>query len=69
MVEHSRNLKANLALGCGFRRFSDEEALPLGSIEPGKEKQRVRTVIAAHELLPEGLQLESLGSNAQASLS
>ena len=32
----------------------------MGSVEPGKEKRRVRTVIATHELLPKGLRLESL---------
>ncbi len=43
------------------RGASSEQALPLGSDDPRKEKRRVRTILATHELLPKGLDLEGLG--------
>lgn len=45
----------------GLYRFPGERVLPLGSIEPGKEKRRTRTVIANHEPLSEALPRESVG--------
>ena len=44
----------------GSVAFVVNTALPLGSVESGKEKHRLRTAIATHELLPKGLDLESL---------
>jgi transposase len=41
-------------------RVYGEQALPLGSVEPGKEKHRHEDRHSAHELLPEGLYLEGL---------
>lgn len=41
-----------------------EQALAPGSVERGKEKLRVRTAVGTHELLPKGLHLESLSSEA-----